>query len=97
METKVWNVDKFVDKKEIYSQVVDASSLLAEGQVVAFPTETVYGLGADATSDEAVQRIFQAKGRPSDNPLIVHIASKEQLKQLVTEVSLQAEQLMDAF
>jgi len=97
METKIWNVDKFVDKKEIYSQVVDASNLLAEGQVVAFPTETVYGLGADATSDEAVQGIFQAKGRPSDNPLIVHIATKEQLKQLVTEIPLQAERLMDAF
>jgi L-threonylcarbamoyladenylate synthase len=97
MKTKIWHVDKFVDKKEIYSQVVDASKLLAEGQVVAFPTETVYGLGADATSDQAVQLIFQAKGRPSDNPLIVHIASIDQLNKLVTEIPEQAEKLMASF
>ena len=52
-----------------------AAGLLKEGALVAFPTETVYGLGADATSDEAVARLFEAKGRPSFNPLIIHVAS----------------------
>ena len=56
-----------------------AASLLREGKLVAFPTETVYGLGADATNDQAVRSIFEAKGRPSNNPLIIHVHSIEQL------------------
>ncbi|KAI5803435.1 telomere recombination-domain-containing protein [Peziza echinospora] len=60
-----------------------ASVLRQEGDAVAFPTETVYGLGADATNDEAVKKIFKAKNRPSDNPLIVHIASLQQLRELL--------------
>lgn len=56
-----------------------AAELIGEGELVAFPTETVYGLGALATSAEAVARVFEAKGRPSDNPLIVHLASAEQI------------------
>lgn len=67
------------------------------GDVVAFPTETVYGLGAVATNEEAVQKIFQAKGRPSDNPLIVHIADLAQVDQLARDVSEEARQLMDHF
>ena len=51
-----------------------ASDLLKDGQVVAFPTETVYGLGANATSPDAVAKIFEAKNRPQDNPLIVHVS-----------------------
>lgn len=74
-----------------------AAALLAAGEVVAFPTETVYGLGADATSEAAIAKIFAAKGRPSDNPLIVHIGSTEQLPQVVSEISDTARQLMDAF
>jgi len=97
METKIWYVDNPVNKEEVYPQIVDAAKNLQLGQVVAFPTETVYGLGANALSDEAVQRIFQAKGRPSDNPLIVHIANKEQLDNLVEEIPLDAKKLMDAF
>ena len=53
-----------------------ATKLLRQGELVAFPTETVYGLGADATSDRAVARIFEAKNRPSFNPLIVHLADR---------------------
>lgn len=60
-----------------------AADLLRQGELVAFPTETVYGLGADATRSEAVAQIFLAKGRPQDNPLIVHIAREEQLKQII--------------
>jgi L-threonylcarbamoyladenylate synthase len=71
--------------------------LLREKEVVAFPTETVYGLGADATSDVAVSKIFAAKGRPSDNPLIVHIGAVSQLDTVVSEVPDVARRLMDAF
>lgn len=67
------------------------------GDVVAFPTETVYGLGAIASNEEAVQKIFQAKGRPSDNPLIVHIYDQQQVEELAVNVPEEAYQLMDAF
>lgn len=74
-----------------------AAAILREGGVVAFPTETVYGLGADARSTAAVEAVFRAKGRPSDNPLIVHISRKDQLDGLVKEVSPAARRLMEAF
>jgi L-threonylcarbamoyladenylate synthase len=64
----------------------EAAGLLSEGEVVAFPTETVYGLGADATNPEAVAKIFALKGRPADHPLIVHIASPGSLAQWVADV-----------
>jgi tRNA threonylcarbamoyl adenosine modification protein (Sua5/YciO/YrdC/YwlC family) len=73
------------------------AALLACGDLVAFPTETVYGLGADATNPEAVAKIFKAKGRPSDNPLIVHVAAKSDIDALVLEVTPLARCLMDAF
>ena len=73
-----------------------ASRLLREGQLVAFPTETVYGLGAHALDPEAVLGIFSAKGRPADNPLIVHIHDRRQLDE-ICEVSETALKLMDAF
>ena len=73
-----------------------AARLLAEGQLVAFPTETVYGLGAHAMDHEAVLGIFAAKGRPADNPLIVHIHDRAQLEG-ICEVSDRAIRLMDAF
>ena len=73
-----------------------AARLLAEGELVAFPTETVYGLGAHALDKEAVLGIFAAKGRPADNPLIVHIHDRSQLEG-ICEVNDQALRLMDAF
>lgn len=73
-----------------------AAQLLADGQLVAFPTETVYGLGADALNAQAVLSIFAAKGRPADNPLIVHIDDRRQLESLC-DVPPMAEKLMDAF
>lgn len=85
------------EKDNIAATISLAASLLAEGEVVGFPTETVYGLGADATSEAAVAKVFAAKGRPSDNPLIVHIADREQLVDLVTEVPAYVEVLLDAF
>lgn len=74
-----------------------AAKILQEGGLVASPTETVYGLCANALNDEAVKKIYQAKGRPSDNPLIVHIADLSMLQPLVTEVSPIARTLMEAF
>lgn len=73
-----------------------AADLLARGELVAFPTETVYGLGANALNREAVLSIFAAKGRPADNPLIVHIWNRAQLDDLC-EVTPVARRLMDAF
>lgn len=74
-----------------------AAALLAAGEVVAIPTETVYGLAADALNPDAVRRIFAAKGRPMDNPLIVHIADIAQWDALVTAVTPTAKALADAF
>lgn len=97
MHTKVWKVDKYVDNLENNPQVVDAAHFLRDNEVVALPTETVYGLGGNAESDVAVEKIFAAKGRPSDNPLIIHIADREQINRFVAEVPEKAEKLMDAF
>jgi L-threonylcarbamoyladenylate synthase len=74
-----------------------AAELLAQGKTVAFPTETVYGLGADALNEQAVEKIFLAKGRPSDNPLIAHIASLDQLEQIASGVSSIANILIERF
>ncbi|MEM3122112.1 MAG: L-threonylcarbamoyladenylate synthase [Candidatus Pacearchaeota archaeon] len=79
MKTKIFNS----------KQVKQAAKLIKKGELVAFPTETVYGLGANALDSKAVKKIFVAKGRPSDNPLIVHIAKKEQLNKIVEIKSLE--------
>lgn len=77
--------------------LAQAAALLSDGQLCAFPTETVYGLGADATNAEAVLRIYQLKGRPSYNPLIVHVPDAQSAQQLVTEWSPQANRLAQRF
>ncbi|MCP8617423.1 L-threonylcarbamoyladenylate synthase [Salirhabdus salicampi] len=77
--------------------IQEAAIALRKGEVVAFPTETVYGLGADATKYDAVQKIFSAKGRPSDNPLIVHIGDKNQISELALDIKKHAFKLMDTF
>ncbi|MBD1383460.1 L-threonylcarbamoyladenylate synthase [Metabacillus arenae] len=97
METICWTVDMNKDLSRSYPQITQAANLLKQNEVVAFPTETVYGLGANALSDEAVGKIYQAKGRPSDNPLIVHISSLEQLKELSKDIPLYAQKLMNVF
>ncbi|MEG2414158.1 MAG: L-threonylcarbamoyladenylate synthase [Clostridia bacterium] len=73
------------------------AKLINAGEVVVFPTETVYGLGANAFDAEAVKKIFLAKGRPSDNPLIVHICDKSQIADIVAVVTEQAQKVIDAF
>ncbi len=75
----------------------EAAEYLNKGDIVAFPTETVYGLGADITNETAVGKIFRAKGRPGDNPLIVHLASPEQVDEVATDVPDSARLLMARF
>ncbi len=74
-----------------------AAALIAAGELVAFPTETVYGLGGNACDPDAARRIYEAKGRPSDNPLIVHIAERSQLQEAARDIPPQAYRLADAF
>ena len=79
------------------SDLREAAEILRSGGLVAFPTETVYGLGCDGRSEEASAKVYEAKGRPSDNPLILHISEREELDDLVTEIPSMAEKLMDTF
>lgn len=78
-------------------QLTLPAQILREGGTVAFPTETVYGLGANALDVHAVKKIFEAKGRPSDNPLIVHISKIEEISELVKEIPTDAKILMERF
>jgi len=94
LETKVIDCN---DSTNLLDKLDYAGKVLREGGLVIFPTETVYGLGANALNSEAVKGIFKAKGRPSDNPLIVHIYSLEQLSYIVSEVNEMARKAMDAF
>lgn len=84
-----------IKSKDDYDKLSDAASALSSGQLVAFPTETVYGLGANALDSVAVKKIFKAKGRPQDNPLIVHIAERGDIKKLVKSVPDTAKKILD--
>ena len=105
LDTVYWNVSSLLeegagmDDQDIATgqAMEEAAALLRKGGIVAFPTETVYGLGADARSTAAVEAVFNAKGRPSDNPLIVHIADRSQLAELITEIPPVALTLMDLY
>ncbi len=88
---------KLLNPQTDATALTQAAALLRDGEVVAIPTETVYGLGADAFSRAAVRKIFAAKGRPQDNPLIVHIADVEQLEELCPKVPEAAEKLARNF
>lgn len=89
MDTQVLPVDA--------GGIAKAAALLQAGELVALPTETVYGIAADARNDAAVKKIFTAKGRPQDNPLIVHIFGMDMLKGIVAEVPPRAQKLAAAF
>lgn len=94
MKTEIIKIDPHqIDADKIRQ----AAGVIQSGGLVAFPTETVYGLGANALNSKAVEGIFKAKGRPSDNPLIVHIADKNDLFKLTCEVSPCADDLMHLF
>lgn len=90
METKIYKSLQKHDIEEI-------GNLLSSGEVVAIPTETVYGLGANGLDEKALAKIYEAKGRPSDNPLILHVSCAEEVIPLVKTVSETAKRLMEAF
>ncbi len=90
---------KYIDLRDVdnYEEVENASKVIRDGGLVLFPTETVYGIGANALNDEAVRKIFIAKGRAQDNPLILHIASLDMLDEIAENISELEYKLMDAF
>ncbi len=94
METKIY---KMGNRATEGAMIGEAARVIREGGLAAFPTETVYGLGADALNPEAARKIYAAKGRPSDNPLIVHIADMEHLSEIAKDVPDQAKKLAEAF
>lgn len=94
MKTLIKEIDINKPDKDL---IAIFASMLASGKTVIFPTETVYGLGANALDEEAAAKIYQAKGRPSDNPLLVHIADKEDVYGLVENIDGRAKILMDKF
>ncbi|MCI8634717.1 MAG: threonylcarbamoyl-AMP synthase [Eubacterium sp.] len=94
METITYKIDNHAIDQNIIKQ---AASVIQAGGLVAFPTETVYGLGADALNPEASGKIYAAKGRPSDNPLIVHICDFADMARVAAEVPKEAKRLADAF
>ncbi|MDF7638770.1 L-threonylcarbamoyladenylate synthase [Lactobacillus sp. ESL0791] len=87
METKIFSKE----------QIDEAVKLLAQGELVAFPTETVYGLGAIATNEKSVKRVYAAKGRPSDNPLIVTVADEKMMASYAKEIPERAQKLIKHF
>lgn len=95
METKRIKIE---DPQRIREEdLAEAAGILRQGGLVAFPTETVYGLGANALSEEAAKKIYAAKGRPSDNPLIAHVADFEAVKPLVREIPESGKILMETY
>ncbi len=94
MKTKLYNIDvNNIDS----AKMQEAGDLIAAGELVAFPTETVYGLGGDALHPDAAKKIYEAKGRPSDNPLIIHIAEVADLDRVGKDVPPEAKKLAEAF
>lgn len=88
MKTKIEKIDRMQIDEAIMEE---AGQIIKQGGLVAFPTETVYGLGANALDEEAARKTYTAKGRPSDNPLIVHIAEKSALEEIVEELPEETE------
>lgn len=95
METKRIRIEDVKHPRD--EELAEAAKILRDGGLVAFPTETVYGLGANALNEEAAGKIYAAKGRPSDNPLIAHISGEKELAPLVSEIPEAARKLMKAF
>ncbi|MDE7477738.1 MAG: threonylcarbamoyl-AMP synthase [Lachnospiraceae bacterium] len=97
METKIVTIGKGDSPKQIDDKLAGAGDIIRQGGLVAFPTETVYGLGGDALNPESSEKIYEAKGRPSDNPLIIHIADMADLDKIVNRIPEKARKLADAF
>lgn len=90
-------ISKITDAEHCKEAIRQAGQIVRQGGLVAFPTETVYGLGADALNPKAAMKIYQAKGRPSDNPLIIHVADRDSVSKIVSHISNEAKLLMDRF
>ena len=90
---------KYINLKDNqnYEKIKEPAQAIKEGNLVLFPTETVYGIGANALDEKAVKKIYEAKGRASDNPLIAHISNLEMLKKLVTEIGEREKKLIEKF
>ncbi len=84
-------------KTLVTGSIAKAAQIIVRGEVVAFPTETVYGLGANAYNDQAIKKIFKAKGRPKDNPIIVHVSAKKDISILTKAIPEYAKKLIDKF
>lgn len=97
MQTQIVSIGADDTPASIKEKLLEAGNILKQGGLVAFPTETVYGLGGDALNPESSNKIYTAKGRPSDNPLIIHIADMEHLGKIVREVPENAYRLATAF
>ena len=89
MKTKIFGITE--------KEINEAGAIIRNGGLVAFPTETVYGLGASAFDADAAKKIYAAKGRPSDNPLIVHVCDKEHIGEIAAEITPEAEKVIDMF
>ncbi|HGH0777309.1 TPA: L-threonylcarbamoyladenylate synthase [Staphylococcus pseudintermedius] len=96
-ETKIWDIRDYTTRLEEYPKLPEIVKTLQDGGLVVLPTETVYGLGGNAKDDTAIRKIYEAKGRPSDNPLIVHIHDTDQLDDFVADISESTRKLMEAF
>ena len=94
METRIIVVDP---KKPQIKKIAECVSILHKGGIVAFPTETVYGLGADGLNPNAIKKIFQAKKRPTDNPLIFHISNKDDIRRFAKNIPPETEKLIEKF
>lgn len=94
MKTEILDVRNL---KLNYDNIKKGAKYLTDGEVVAIPTETVYGLAANAFNENAIKKIFEVKGRPQDNPLLVHICEKSQVYDICNDITEKAEKVMDAF
>ena len=101
MDTKLFTLHSYIENgtlnEEELQKLEEAAAVLREGGLVAFPTETVYGLGGNALLKDASKKIYAAKGRPSDNPLIVHISDLSQLEQVAARIPREARRMAEAY
>lgn len=97
VDTKIWDVREYNEDLQQYPKINEVKDIVLNGGLIGLPTETVYGLAANAKDEQAVTKIYEVKGRPSDNPLIIHIHSKEQLEDFTYAIDERIDKLMDAF
>ncbi|OIX97620.1 threonylcarbamoyl-AMP synthase [Staphylococcus equorum] len=97
METKIWDLRQYKNEINQFPDINEIKHIFEQGGLIAIPTETVYGLGADARNAEAIKKIYEAKGRPSDNPLIVHIHDLKQIEHFTHDITNEIKLLMKHF